>query len=468
MEAYFKYFRFNLKFLVIAVLLLGIFFRGTHIDRKVYWHDEVFTPMQASGYSTADVDAKVFTGVPLSPQQLLQYQRLSPDRGWDKTWQALSLDPVHLPFYFLLERLWMTWFGSTVTVTRSLSVVFSLLSFPALYWFCRELFDRPTFKWIALALFAVSPFQVLYAQEARPYSLWILAMLLSSAAFLRALRRQTWGSWALYAAAVALLLNTFILSSGVLICHGLTVWLDSPRSRRSLQCYGISLAAGLLTVIPWIIVQVQNWESFSSKTAWTTISPPKSFLLKLWGLHFSSSFIDLGLPLEHLYAYIIPPIIGILMGCAIWLLCQHAARRAWLLILLLMTLPVMILILPDIVLGGQRSVNGRYFAPALVSTQLVAAYGLAHLIEYGRFSLRQVGKVLFVVILVAGILSCTLSWQADTWWSKGSSYNNAALARSINQLHQPIIVRKLGNTTLGDTISLSYLVKDDVRFIMVK
>lgn len=42
-----------------------------------------------------------------------------------------------------------------------------------------------------MALIAVSPFHVLYAQEAREYSLWTVTILLSSAALLRAMRVKT-------------------------------------------------------------------------------------------------------------------------------------------------------------------------------------------------------------------------------------------------------------------------------------
>jgi uncharacterized membrane protein len=458
----------GLKSLAIAVVLIGIFFRVTHLGHKVYWHDEVFTSMQTAGYTATEVDDNVFTGVLLAPKQLLHYQHLSPHRGWDKTWYALSSDPVHPPLYYLIERLWMEWFGSTVITTRSLSVLFSLLTFPALYWLCQELFDLSTVGWIALALFAVSPFQVLYAQEARPYSLWILVTLLSSSALLQALRRQTWTNWAGYAATVALMLNTFILSPLVLVCHGLMILLDRPLSGRALRYYGLALFVGCLSFVPWMIVLMQNWLNLQSKTAWTTSSPPQSVLFKLWGLHLSSNFIDPGFPLEHPYTYIVPPLVGGLFGYGLWLLCRHTQRRTWLLLLLLTTLPAIALMLPDLLWGGQRSINTRYFVPGLVGVQLTVAYGLASLIENGRSRQRLLGKVILALLLTAGMVSCALSWQSETWWTKGTSYNNSALAKSLNQLDQPIVIRTLENTALGDTISLSYLVNDDVRFILVK
>src|SRR5207248_4961479 len=92
--------------------------------------------------------------------------------------------------------------------------------FPGLYWLCRELFGCSRTAWMAVALLAVSPFHVLYAQEAREYSLWTVAILLSSAALLRAARLQTRRTWWAYAASVALGLYSHTLFVLVAGAHG--------------------------------------------------------------------------------------------------------------------------------------------------------------------------------------------------------------------------------------------------------
>jgi len=71
----------------------------------------------------------------------------------------------------------MQWFGSSVTVTRGLAALISLFVFPCIYWLCLKLFKS---GWMAMALVAVLPIHVVYAQEAREYSLWPAAILLSS------------------------------------------------------------------------------------------------------------------------------------------------------------------------------------------------------------------------------------------------------------------------------------------------
>ena len=56
----------GLRFLVIATLTLGIFFRVSHIGQKVYWHDEVFTSIRAAGYTGEEI----ITGISISPDTL--------------------------------------------------------------------------------------------------------------------------------------------------------------------------------------------------------------------------------------------------------------------------------------------------------------------------------------------------------------------------------------------------------------
>lgn len=448
-------------------MTLGIFFRVTHLDQKVYWHDEVFTSVRATGYTTEEIIDRVFSGDSLPPATLLHYQTLSPDRGWSDTWHALTTHPEHPPLYYLLVRVWMELFGSHIAVVRSLSVLFSLLAFPALYWLCRELLNSPLFTWIAIALFAVSPFQVLYAQEARQSSLWTLATLLSTAALLRAMRLQTWRSWGLYALTVTLNLYTFLLSGLVLLAHSLMVLAARPFVWRSVKSFLLSLAAGLLAFTPWAVVLMQNWFSVQSVTLWTTQQPPRSFLVKLWGLHSSGNFVDFGWPIDHLGVYFLPPLLLLILGYALWVLCRHAPYATKLPILLLIGLPVIALIGPDLLLGGQRSSQTRYFVPMLIGEQLAIAYLISHLLQQITAWKQQLGRGLFATFLVLGILSCGISWQAETWWSKGTSFYNPQIASWLSQFDRPIVISSLGETTLGNVISLSTLLQEKDRFQLV-
>ena len=118
----------------------------------------------------------------------------------------------------------MRWFGQSAVAMRLLSVLTSLLVFPAIYWLCKELFDLPLVAWIAMALVAVSPVHIIHAQNARPRTLWILMILLSSGALLKAARLNRKRDWILYGIALTLSLYTFLFSVLVAIAHGVYIF----------------------------------------------------------------------------------------------------------------------------------------------------------------------------------------------------------------------------------------------------
>ena len=176
--------------LCAIVLVIGVFFRCYNIDKKTYWHDEVYTSIRVSGYNGGEVIQEIFRGKIIQPQDLLKYQKIIPEKTWKDTFNKLLEHPEHPPLFYILSRGWQGIFGSSVLSSRSLSVVISFLVFPAIFWLCWELFNSVNVGLIAMALVAVSPVHVLYAQEAREYSLWTVAILLCSTTLIKAIKSK--------------------------------------------------------------------------------------------------------------------------------------------------------------------------------------------------------------------------------------------------------------------------------------
>ena len=133
-----------------------------------------------------------FQGQTISVEYLQQkYQQINPGKSWLDTVKGLATEEPQLsPLYFILARFWVQLFGPQVATVRSLSAWISLLVFPSIYWLCWELFRSPPAGWMAVTIVAVSPFHVLYAQEARPYMMFAVLVLLSNAILLRAIALQ--------------------------------------------------------------------------------------------------------------------------------------------------------------------------------------------------------------------------------------------------------------------------------------
>ena len=51
------------RFLIITVLVIGIFFRFANLDQKVYWGDEVTNSIHSSGHSKLEVLDLIFSDI---------------------------------------------------------------------------------------------------------------------------------------------------------------------------------------------------------------------------------------------------------------------------------------------------------------------------------------------------------------------------------------------------------------------
>lgn len=282
--------------LIILVICLGIFFRCANLDQKIFWVDEVATYVRISGYTQAEVTQQLITQEWLSVADLQQYQKVSSARNLQDTFNALKKSPEHTPLYFILARFWVQVFGNSVTVIRSLSVVCSLLALPCLYWLAWELFKSNKIAELSVMLLSVSPFYVAYAQEARPYSLWTVTILLSSATLLRALRTNRLQNWVFYTISLILAFYTSLFSWLVVIGQGVYVFIiNNFKFKQKSINYLFSLSLAIVAFLPWCLIIYQNWQALQNNTSWMDQPLEISAMLGIWIASILLIFGDLPL-----------------------------------------------------------------------------------------------------------------------------------------------------------------------------
>jgi uncharacterized membrane protein len=462
-------------FLIVSILVLGVCFRFFHLDRKVYWYDEVFTSFRIFGYTETEVIQQVSASPIVSVEDLQQYQHDS-GRNLINTIQSLATEDFHHPpVYYAIAHFWVKLFGDSIAVIRSLSALISLLAFPAIYWLCRELFPSPSVAWVSMALVAVSPFHVLMAQEARQYSLWTVTILLSSASLLRAIRLNSKQSWRLYAISLILGLYTFLFTGLVAIAHGLYLFYlrKSLPFSKAIAAYSIAVLTTLLAFIPWLVIVAGNFTAINSNVNKDNAVALVT-LIKTWIFNLSYIFFDAqwqlnqnspaGIPLERGFDVIniIVLLFLFLVLYSLHFLYRTAPKPVSLFILISIAVPAGALILPDLILGGHRSLTMRYLIPSYVAVQVAVAYLLATKLENSfRSGQQRTWQLLLLISVSASILSCMASVQAETWWHKGSSANNPQVAKIINQAKKPLLI---SDTKVGRIVSLSYLLEPKVKF----
>jgi len=465
------------KLALVGLLIIGIIFRLINLDKKVYWHDEVYTSLRITAHTRSELVERAFDGNIIAPADLQEYQQLDPNRDF---WLAMYLagveDAQHPPLYYAIARWWVQAFGNSVSVIRSLSVFSSLLVFPCLYWLCLELFESRLVAGVAIALLAVSPFQVLFAQEAREYSLWAATILLCSAALLYAIRRHTQFAWTVYGVSLTISLYTFLFTGLVAIGHSIYVLAINPsyslsltdfRVNKTIISYIVTSVIALIVLLPWLYFIFTYIEIVRATSGWSSISLPPLISLQLSAFNFSRSFVDFDLKIDNPAAYgLVIPIV-LLQIYSLYFLCSHTSQKVWLFVLTLIGSTAVILGIPDLILGGQRFTVTRYLIPCYLGLQLSTAYLIAAWLSSIHTFWRKMGVAIAALLIAAGILSCTVSSQAETWWSKVVSYDNPKIAKIINASENPIVVSDAFATNPGNVVSLSYLLNENVRLLLL-
>lgn len=434
------------RFLLVIVIVLGIFFRVVNLDQKIIDCDECITQVRAGGYEAhqgKSVEQSVQRDRVVMAEEMTRFQRINAESSVIDTIKATASGaPQHPPFYWLLIRFWMQAFGNSAIAIRSLSVIFSVLAFPVLYWLCWELFGLEIVGWIAIALVSVSPVHIFQAQNARPYSLWILLTLLSSAALLKALRKNRNLDWAIYGVTLALSLYTFLFSIFVLISHGIYLIVrEEFRKTKRLSPYLFTSGLVILSFLPWILVVLLNLQTANRMTSWTG-DPVDSKVDLIWSwvknladiFWFWNTQITAVLPLiEPLFVFSFGTAFVVLVIYSFYFLQRHSSKKEWVFLFTLTSVTVLTLIVVDLVLGGRRSALGRYVYPSILGIQISVAYLLGIKITHSFF-----WRLVTVIVISCGVLSCAMNAQAETW--KGDADFAIQSSRIINQAVHPLVV----------------------------
>lgn len=459
---------------------MGVGFRFANLNLKVYNHDEMHTLTRVAGFTRVEVRQQLVNGREIGIDEIQKFQRPNTDRNWTYILSALATDDQqHTPLYFILTRLWIEWFGSSPTVVRSVPALLSVLMFPCLYWLCRELFGSSLVGWVAMAVIAVSPFHVLYAQEARPYSLLCLAALLASAALLRAIRVQTMPAWFTYAGAVAFGVYSHLLFGLIVFGHGVYV-LATERFRisRLFVAYALSAVFAGITFLPWAITVAGTIPSAEPLMgSWSAMLFPLPTMATKWAGDFGRIFVDSGwwgpeFRLSNPRFALLTLLIGVNFVAAstvlysLWFVWRNTPKDVWLFVFIMVGSTALPLMAVDFLLSRHLSASGRYLLPSYLGIQLSLSILLAAAIEKtARVWRPRIWQVAGVLLALSGLISCTFMSQQSVWWNHDKVYYNPSVAQIINR-SSPVLLISDGRA-VEDFMSLSYLLNPKTRVQLV-
>jgi uncharacterized membrane protein len=417
--------------LALVTMLVGIVWRFVGLESKLYNNDEATTSVHVSG-KTIDAYARtMFDGRPRSRDDVLSFQRPDPAHGPRDLIASLAIeDPQHPPLYYLAQYGWERAFGSSIAMHRAPAAIFGALAVLAAAWLAAELWSTLA-GLLCGALVAASPFALLYSQEAREYTLWLLLTCVASALLVRAARAPTLFAFALYALACVLGCYTDLLFLLVLVAHAISLpWLARGRKVVAIGAL-VSVAAALAAYVPWLIVSANAYGRgvVTNNTYLAVGLSPKLFVLK-WLFNVGALFYDLDYLVPKSAVLIVPGLIA--LAWSLWSVARRVPARPELAVLLsLGAVTAVALLSPDLAHHEARSTAARYLVPLWAALYSILGIALAIGLR-GRPSVAALSAAFLALSVVLGFGSFAVSHRYESWWIDGSVRPIGPIVRALD------------------------------------
>jgi uncharacterized membrane protein len=442
----------------VLLVLIGIAFRLWRLDGSVFSSDEAVASQHVAGYSERDVIAAFSKREGVRAHEAGAYALGGSRRGPRDVVATLAAeDPQHPPLFYVVAHGWRAFFGSSIAASRALSALFGLLGIASAGALCALVTRSAIGGWSGAALFALSPFQVVYAQEVREYSLFATLTLLSSALLIASLRRPAVSMLVAYAVACVAGLYTFTMFLLVLAAHGTILVLRRP-GRETVRRLALAMVAAVVCWVPWIAVLVERRDLVASTNDWSGVRWSPLALAAKWLFNGATSFFDL----TYLDARWAPVSLMVLFVLALALFAlQRAAPDARAVVVSLMLWSFGSLAVIDLAGGGHRSTVARYVVPAFCALTVAVAAWVSAAWSAKRPSLA-LGSAL--ALCLAGAASLSVRSTHTVWWDNAKEGGIPSIAAAIDSTRLPVLVTNVNWPIMAN---LARYVRTDPSFVLV-
>ncbi len=447
--------------LIIAAIaaIAGVFARFAFLDRPLFFKDEAITSLFTTGHSYGEYEA-LFDGKPHTAAEVMAVMRVDPARGPAQTVAALAAeDPHHAPGFFVLERMWIGLFGSSVTAFRSLPVVLGLLAIALAFTLLRRL-DGTQSAAIGAALCALSPLFVSLSRDAREYALLIDMVLVSTIALLQALDRASTGAWLAYGVCVAAGMYVDTIFIFVIASHGAIAAWFARSDARLLAVWAVSALLGAATFLPWAINALHASERIGAELDWAKTPYSLKYAALKWTFNVGA------LAFDGEFAALRYGVLGVLAAAivlgSIAYIALRAPDRVRIPPLALALGTIVAFLAIDALEHAHFSTIARYLCAAWVGLELCVALAFARLMATARW--RWLGFGAWAAVLALGCLSFAIRRDAENWWTNTDDIAYQAVARTIDERPGvPVVIENRDQITL----ELARYLPPDARLILI-
>jgi len=249
---------------LVLLILIGALIRFYHIGKESFRGDEIQT-----GYF-------VRTGI-------------------GNIIKTSGLERSNPPLYWIILHGWARIFGYGDTTLRIPSALFSILAVWLMFLVGRRLFDPPA-GLIAALLTAGSAFHLLYAQDARNYSLLLLLSLVSIWAFLLVIQKGRRWNFAVYGTASVLLAYTHIYGLFIIAAQALFFLLYWKKHRPLRRLYIATMLIVGATCIPLVWMLQEKTTSIIERGFWIS-RPTLETIIRIFSRYAGAMQGDTWIPI---------------------------------------------------------------------------------------------------------------------------------------------------------------------------
>ncbi|MCL4301574.1 MAG: glycosyltransferase family 39 protein [Anaerolineae bacterium] len=255
MSLYHQQFTPNQKWLLIGLTACAFLLRLHRLDVQSLWFDEAFSAFISSSPPDAAIQSMLEEGL------------------------------QHSPLYYLLLRPFAA-SGFSEFSLRFLSVAAGVVAIPLMAQMGR-IAAKAQVGLLAAVLLTVNPFHTWYSQEARMYTLVIVAALGAMFFFSRNLRCPRWQNWLGLTLFTVIGLNTHYFAFFIPLIQFIFIVVTLKQNYRLLRPWlATQLLAGL-SILPWLIIIVR-WGKFYFGSA--ALQPPTGYDLLQTVWNFSLGY----------------------------------------------------------------------------------------------------------------------------------------------------------------------------------
>ncbi len=385
--------------IMILIIMVGFFLRIFHLTTVPLRGDEAFSVQYWAGQPLNISLAKTAT---IEPHPLLTYAIF---RGWGLV------------------------AGTSELAMRILPALIGLLGIPAIYAVGKRLANRQL-GLLAALIFALHPFEIWHAQDARNYAIWAGMSLVALWLGLRLLDKQRRQDWLLYTIAASLSANMFYTELLTVAAFGLFVLIAYWGKWKAIFAWTSAAAiAAALSLGSFVIFQLPLFArggytgtiggTLDTSQLWTHVLP-------------ALSFGELTLPAEVLSN--LWPLVALMLITGLIILWDTNRRRA-LALTLLALLPLFLLT----ILSSRLNIFTPRYVLSTVPAIILIFTSL--LIYIGQQSPRKVTAPIAIVLLGG--------WLIVSGTSLGNYYFDPAYAKARNW---PALAHYLQQNTRPDDL----------------